>query len=163
MVHDIITHDAYSMSWAEILEFSKSQRDIVDAVIISKRIVFDIICYVAYYSAAKFKLPIQQPSNMAAKCFILIIPRLMELWPFKCQGHIVSLWRWPLTCNLECYLLRSSLGMYNLERQLRYSHLLMRHCLCNLFPEPTLLVYSTSSITLGKKVCPQNGSHFQNV
>ena len=26
--HDIITHDAHSVSWAEIWEFSKSQRDI---------------------------------------------------------------------------------------------------------------------------------------
>ena len=30
--HDIITRDAYSVSWAEIWEFSKSQRDIIDAV-----------------------------------------------------------------------------------------------------------------------------------
>ena len=29
------------------------------------------------------------------------------------------------------------LGMYNLERQLWYWHLLMRHCPCNLLPEPT--------------------------
>ena len=27
--------------------------------------------------------------------------------------------------------------MYNLERRLRYLHLLTRHCPCNLFPEPT--------------------------
>ena len=27
-------------------------------------------------------------------CFILIIPRLTELWPFKCQGHPVGLWSW---------------------------------------------------------------------
>ena len=32
--HDIITRDAYSVSWAEIWEFSKSQRDIDDAVTI---------------------------------------------------------------------------------------------------------------------------------
>ena len=30
--HDIITHDACSVSWAEIWEFSKSQHDIIDAV-----------------------------------------------------------------------------------------------------------------------------------
>ena len=58
--------------------------------------------------------------------------------PFKCQGHPVSLWRWPLTCNFEkCYSLRSSFGMYNLERRLRYLHLLTRHCPCNLLPGPT--------------------------
>ena len=32
--HDIITRDAYSVSGAEIWEFSKSQRDIIDAVTI---------------------------------------------------------------------------------------------------------------------------------
>ena len=32
--HDIITRDAYSVSWAEIWEFSKSQRDIINAVTI---------------------------------------------------------------------------------------------------------------------------------
>ena len=45
--------------------FHKSQRDIIDAVTISKIIVFEIICDVAYYSAAKF-----QPSNKATKCGI---------------------------------------------------------------------------------------------
>ena len=71
-------------------------------------------------------------------CFILIIPRLTELWPFKCQGHPLSLWCWPLICNLEkCFSLRSSFGMYNLERQLWYLHLLTGHCPCNLHPEPT--------------------------
>ena len=57
-------------SWAEIWEFSKSQRDIIDAVTISKIIVFEIICYVAYYSTAKYTLPIEQPSNKDAKCGI---------------------------------------------------------------------------------------------
>ena len=58
--------------------------------------------------------------------------------PFQCQCQPVSLWRWPLTCNLEKYYsLRSSFGMYNLERRLRYLHLLTRHCPCNLLPEPT--------------------------
>ena len=70
-------------------------------------------------------------------CFILIIPRLTELRPFKCQGQTVSLWRWPLTSNLEkCYSLRSSFGMYNLERWLRYLHLLTRHCPYNLLSSP---------------------------
>ena len=39
--HDIITLDAYSVSWAEIWEFSKSQRDISNASTISKIIVID--------------------------------------------------------------------------------------------------------------------------
>ena len=59
-----------TVSWAEIWEFSKSQRDIIDAVTISKVIVFEIICNVAYYSAAKFTFPIEQPSNKATKCGI---------------------------------------------------------------------------------------------
>ena len=43
----------------------------------------------------------------------------------------------PLTCDPEkCCSLRSSYGMYNLERRLRYSHLLTRHCPRNLLPEP---------------------------
>ena len=54
MEYDIITGDANSASWAEILEFSKSQRGIIDAVTISKIIIFEIISYVTYYSAAKF-------------------------------------------------------------------------------------------------------------
>ena len=65
MEHDIITRDAYSVSWAEIWEFSKSQRDSIDAVTISKMIVFEMICNVAYYSAGKFTFPIEQPSNKA--------------------------------------------------------------------------------------------------
>ena len=70
--------------------------------------------------------------------FIFIISRLTELWPFKCQDHPVSLWRWPLTCNIEkCYSLRPSFGMYHPKRRLRYLHLLPRHCPCNLLPEPT--------------------------
>ena len=42
-----------------------------------------------------------------------MIRRLTELRPFKCQGHPESLWRWPLTSDLEkCYSLRSPLGIY---------------------------------------------------
>ena len=63
MEHDIITRDAYSVSRAEIWEFSKSRRDIFDAITISKKIVFEIICNSAYHSAAKFTFPIEQPSN----------------------------------------------------------------------------------------------------
>ena len=71
-------------------------------------------------------------------CFILIIPRLAELRPFKCQGRAVSLWRWPLTCNLEKgYSLRLSFGMYYIERQFLNLHSLTRHCPCNFLPEPT--------------------------
>ena len=51
-------------------EYFKVQRDINVAVIISKIILFEVICFVAYYSAAKFTLPIEQPSNNAAKCGI---------------------------------------------------------------------------------------------
>ena len=69
--------------------------------------------------------------------FILIIPRVRELRPSKCLCNTVSLLRWPLTCDLEkCYSLISSLGMYNLERWLRYSYLLARYCPCNLLSEP---------------------------
>ena len=68
VVHNIITRDANSVSWAEIWEFSQTlQCDIINAIIISETIVFDIICFAAYYSAAKFKLPIEEPSNNATK------------------------------------------------------------------------------------------------
>ena len=43
--HDIITHDANSLSWTKLWEFLKWQSDIVDEVIITKIIVFDIPCY----------------------------------------------------------------------------------------------------------------------
>ena len=66
-------------------------------------------------------------------CFVLIIPRSAKLWPFKCQGHPVSLWCWLW----HVISLRSSVGMYNLEGQLWYLHLLTRHCPCNLLPQPT--------------------------
>ena len=45
-----------------------------------------------------------------------------------------------LTFDLQsrkCCSLRSSFGIYNLERQLWYLNLLTRHCPCNLLPEPT--------------------------
>ena len=54
----------------QCVKFSKSQRDIIDAVTISKIIVFEIICNVVYFSAAKFTFPIEQPSNKATKCGI---------------------------------------------------------------------------------------------
>ena len=37
----------------------------------------------------------------------------------------------------KCYFIETVFGMYNLERQLWYWHLLTRHCPCNLLPEPT--------------------------
>ena len=46
--HDIITCDAYRVFWAEIWEFSKSQGDIIGAVAVSKLIVLEIICKIAY-------------------------------------------------------------------------------------------------------------------
>ena len=68
MEHDIINRDTNSVSCAE--NWKVSQREIFDAINISKIIVFDIIRYVACYSVAKFTLPIEQPSNMVAKCDI---------------------------------------------------------------------------------------------
>ena len=48
-----------------------------------------------------------------------MISTLTELRLFKYQSHPVSLWRWQLSCDLEkCYLLRSSVGMYNLEKKI---------------------------------------------
>ena len=70
MEHDIVICDANNVSWAEIWECSKSQHDIIDVVTIVKIIVFDIICYVARYSAAKFTFPIEQTSNKAVKCYL---------------------------------------------------------------------------------------------
>ena len=54
------------------------------------------------------------------------------------HNWLVSLWCWPLTSSLETrYSLKSSFGMYNLERQLWYLLLLTRHCPCNLLPQST--------------------------
>ena len=54
----------------QCVKFSKSQRDLIDAITIAKIIVFEIICNVAYHSVAKFTFPIEQPSNKATKCGI---------------------------------------------------------------------------------------------
>ena len=89
------------------------------------------------------KLPLNFVGPFLKNTVVQSATHISMIWatcqmPFKCQGHPVSLWRWPLNCNLEkCYSLRSSFGMYNLERRLRYLHLLTRHCPCNLLPEPT--------------------------
>ena len=70
--------------------------------------------------------------------FILILQRLTELRPFKCLGHLVTLWPWHFTCDLEnSCLLRSSSNMYSPKRRLRYSHLLTRYCPNNLFQGAT--------------------------
>ena len=57
MIYDIITCDANSLSWAKIWEYSKSYCHVIDEVIITEIIVFDII-YVDWIldSAAKFNL-----------------------------------------------------------------------------------------------------------
>ena len=49
---------------------SENFRDIIYATIVTKIIIFDKICYVAYHSAAKFKLSIDQPSHTVSKCGI---------------------------------------------------------------------------------------------
>ena len=157
MVH-IITRDINSVSWAEIWAFSKLQHDIIDVVTIWKIIVFNTICYVACYSVAKFTPPIEQPSNMqygwswkqrvkpnldccsnialTISCISVLVSSWQsqdstELQLFKCQGHPVSL---TLTFDLRSW------KVWFIEiffRLLWYSHLLMRHCPCNLLPEPT--------------------------
>ena len=88
----------------------------------SKKIIaFEIVRNVAYYIAAKFTFPIEQPSDRTTKCgirrscklkvkpnngcsssialsisYILVFVSfsLAELLPFKRQGHPVSLWCW---------------------------------------------------------------------
>ena len=85
-------------------------------------------------------LPLQDRYNQITISYISVFVSSWQSqdWRNYVQGHIESLWRWPLTCDPEkCYLLRSSLGMYDLERRLRYSNLLTRQFPCNLLPEPT--------------------------
>ena len=53
-----------------------------------KIIVFDIICYVDYYSAAKFKLQIQQPSYIAVKCGIRRSWKLKVKQNLDCRSNI---------------------------------------------------------------------------
>ena len=55
--HAIITRDNYCVSNFQSRNVTLS-------------FVFKIICNVAYYSAAKFTFPIEQPSNKATKCGI---------------------------------------------------------------------------------------------
>ena len=50
----MINCNANSVSWAEL---SESQRDIETSSWSQNIIIIDIICYVDYYSSAKFKLP----------------------------------------------------------------------------------------------------------
>ena len=116
MEHDIITRDAYSVLSRNLDIFSHNVKP-------------NLGC------CSNIAITI---SDISVYCIILIIPRLTDLWPFKCQGHSGSLWCWPLTCNLEkCYSLRSSFSVYNIERQLWYLHLLTIHCPCNLLAEPS--------------------------
>ena len=61
----------------------------------SKKIVFEIICNVAYHSAARFTFPIEQPSNKATKCV-------------KCGIR----WSWKLT---ESWLLWQHSYSYSLH------------------------------------------------
>ena len=124
-----------TVSWAEIWEFSKSRRDIIDAVTISKIIVPEIICHDAYQCREFSKS--RRDIIDAVTISKIIVPEIICHDAYQCQGHPVRLWCWPLTCNIDkCYSLRSFLGMYNIERQVWYWHLLTRHCPCNLLPEP---------------------------
>ena len=59
--HNAITHDANSLSWAEIRECSECQYGVIDDVIITKIIV-------TYHLPNLNYLPISQPSKMAIKC-----------------------------------------------------------------------------------------------
>ena len=72
-------------------------------------------------------------------CFILIIPRLAELRPFKCQCRTVSLWRWlwPAISKNVIHWDRLLVCIALIERQLQNLHLLRRHCPCNFLQEPT--------------------------
>ena len=141
MISSPATPKACTVCLEQKSENFQSQRDIIDAMTIKKIIVFEVICNVAYYSAAKFTFPIEQTSNKATKCCIRLS------WKLKVKPNldnatvdrvmVVSLWCWHLTCNLEmCYSLRSSFGMNDLERQLWYWHFLTRHSPCHLLPEP---------------------------
>ena len=65
-------------AWLE----QESQCEIIDAITLYKIIVFEIICYVAYYSPATFTFPIEQPSNKAAKC------DTMRSWKLKVKPNL---------------------------------------------------------------------------
>ena len=103
------------------------QRDIIDGIIIIKIIlylpqfaVFIIILQPDIYF--QFYKHLIWPSNAASSdlgnqkwnwilvvvatllelfsfYLILILPKLTELQPSECQGHLVSMWPWPLTCD----------------------------------------------------------------
>ena len=62
----------------------RTQRDIIDAVTTSKIIVFEMICNIAYYSAAKFTFPIEQPSIKATTCGI------RRSWKLKWNWSMVA-------------------------------------------------------------------------
>ena len=89
----------------------------------------------------KVKLNLGCRSNIAgitSYISIFVWSRYSQVWRSYGRDLLVNLWPWPLTCDLEkFYLLRSSLGMHNLERLLRYSHLFTKYCPCNFLQEPT--------------------------
>ena len=58
--------------------------------------------------------------------------------------HLVSLWIWPAI--LKVIFIEIILGMYNLERRLRYSLLLTRYWPCNLLPGSTYNLGQSSHI-----------------
>ena len=51
-----------------VLSRNLRSRNVTLQITISKILIFDIICYVAYHSKANFTFPIEQSSDMAAKC-----------------------------------------------------------------------------------------------
>ena len=101
VIHNSITRDGNSEIW----ELSKLQRNTMNVVIITKIIVFDTIGRVYYYSATKFKRlnnsttiqygrpPNASSGNFYTDLFHLDTPKIDDLRPFKCQGHLVSLWQ----------------------------------------------------------------------
>ena len=65
---------------------------------------------------------------------------MTELRPFKCQGHLVTQWLWPLTCDLEKVSFKRYYSvMCNLEIRLCYSHCVFFIGLRNLLSEPPSL------------------------
>ena len=62
----------------------------------------------------------KEHGGIANKLYNLDAHKIDGVTPFKFQDQLKSQWPWSLTCDLEKpYLLRSSLGMYNLKRWLR--------------------------------------------
>ena len=70
-MHDIITRDTNGVSWAEVWEFSRLHRDIIDAVIMTKIIVLGITYYADNQSEDKFKFWIFQYGRQIRRQAIL--------------------------------------------------------------------------------------------